>query len=500
MANIAIVGGGVSGLSAGIYAAKSGHRVTIYEAHDKAGGNLTGWEREGCHIDNCIHWLTGTNAQTTLYQMWEELGALGEVEVYQGERLYTFEKEGRRASLYKSLANTESEMRKLSPRDKGEIRALVRAVRAAMHLSGIAGKSNEKKSSLHQRILGIPALLRYYPMTTGELASRFCHPVLQGFIKSLMGEDFGALALIVVFATFCGENGGVPVGGSFAMAERMTARFRQLGGTLRLKTEVVGIRASESETPAVCLKNGAVESADYVVVATDPAVAFGKLLHEKYMPRALRAEYRNPRLYRFSSLHAAFLCERERLAFQGDLIVEIPKEYRKSLAADYLVLREFSHERSFAPDGKSLLQAMVYSTEKTAKEYIALRRDKEAYKAKKEALARDIKKIAEAVLPSLKGTLRCIDVWTPATYQRYVNSEIGSWMSFGFSGGFLPRRLPFYVKGLKNVLLATQWLQSPGGLPTAAGVGKEAALLICKKERALLKRREAPKVRLYPSR
>ena len=90
MANIIIIGAGVAGLSAGIYAQMQGHHTTIYERHFRAGGNLTGWDRDGYHIDNCIHWLTGTNPVTDFYKMWKELGALGDgIEVHQPENLYT---------------------------------------------------------------------------------------------------------------------------------------------------------------------------------------------------------------------------------------------------------------------------------------------------------------------------------------------------------------------------------------------------------------------------
>ena len=45
MAVFVIVGGGVAGLSAGIFAAKEGHRAIVIERQDIAGGNLTGWRR-----------------------------------------------------------------------------------------------------------------------------------------------------------------------------------------------------------------------------------------------------------------------------------------------------------------------------------------------------------------------------------------------------------------------------------------------------------------------
>ena len=64
MKTVLIIGGGVSGLSAGIYARYHGYNAVICERHKLAGGNLTGWTREGYHIDNCIHWLTGTSPNT----------------------------------------------------------------------------------------------------------------------------------------------------------------------------------------------------------------------------------------------------------------------------------------------------------------------------------------------------------------------------------------------------------------------------------------------------
>ena len=48
MTDIVIIGGGVAGLSAGIYARLNGYSAQVYEMDAKAGGNLCSWEREGC--------------------------------------------------------------------------------------------------------------------------------------------------------------------------------------------------------------------------------------------------------------------------------------------------------------------------------------------------------------------------------------------------------------------------------------------------------------------
>lgn len=485
MANIIIIGGGVAGLSAGIYAQMNGHHATIYEKHFKAGGNLTGWDRNGYHIDNCIHWLTGTNPVTKMYKTWKDLDVLGNVPVYYAESLFTFNKDGYTLSLGQSIDKLGADMLALSPGDRKEIVALVKAVKAFHRINGIAGKNNDESATSGQKLRAIPSVMRYYGMSTGELAKRFSHPVISGFIESMMTDYFSALALIMVFATFTGGNGGIPAGSSSAMAERMTNRFLSLGGKLHLRKGVSKINTKEDKAESVTLEDGTTDTADYVIVATDPAVTFGKFLSRKLMPKALKKQYNNPRMDRFSSYHCAYACDSHELPFSGDIMLEVPSEYKQELPTDYLLLREFSHEKEFAPEGKNLLQTMIYCKEKEALSFISLSRDKTAYKAKKERISQIISKIITDKFPSLREKVNCIDVWTPATYRRYVGSEMGSWMAFALPPKTMPKKLDNRVKGLKNVILATQWLQTPGGLPIAASSGRRAIETILKREKKL---------------
>ncbi|MBO5305202.1 MAG: NAD(P)/FAD-dependent oxidoreductase [Clostridia bacterium] len=481
MAKILIIGGGVSGLSAGIYARLKGHEAIVCERHAIAGGNLTGWDRGGYHIDNCIHWLTGTNPATDTYHMWEELGALGNVEVYREEALFTCEKDGEVLKLNRDLRTFEQDMLRLSPKDTGEIRSFVKAVELMQGLCGIGGDTHDEKLSLWQSVKAVPAVMKYYGMTTGELSSRFQHPLLRFFFSAFWGEMFGAITLIFVFAHFCGSNADLPKGGSCAMAERMVARLLELGGELLLKKEAVKIHHDGERASSVAFADGSVIEADYVVLTGDPATTFGTIL-DLPMPKQLEKKYADPRLERFSSYHCAFACEEGALPFKGDFIFEIPERFRNFLNTRQLIVREFSHE-AFAPAGRNLLETLTYAYEDKAKSFIELRkRDLAAYRQKKQELAETVRTLIEQKLPQLKDKLRCIDVWTPATYKRYVNSEIGSWMSFTLPSKIIPIRASNAVGALSNVVLATQWQQPPGGLPIAAEGGRSAIETIVKKE------------------
>lgn len=84
------LGGGISGLTAGIYALKAGFEAEIYEKHSIVGGECTGWDREGYHIDNCIHWLIGTKEGSSLHNIWKAVGALEyNLEIIQADKMYT---------------------------------------------------------------------------------------------------------------------------------------------------------------------------------------------------------------------------------------------------------------------------------------------------------------------------------------------------------------------------------------------------------------------------
>jgi phytoene dehydrogenase-like protein len=96
--NIAIVGAGIAGLTAGIYALQSGFDVTIYESHTIPGGASTSWKRKGYLSEGGMHWLTGSSPDIPLNRLWREVGAIDDsVAVHYRDVFLTFEYEGQHA-------------------------------------------------------------------------------------------------------------------------------------------------------------------------------------------------------------------------------------------------------------------------------------------------------------------------------------------------------------------------------------------------------------------
>ena len=227
---------------------------------------------------------------------------------------------------------------------------------------------------------------------------------------------------------------------------------------------------------------------DYFVFTCDPKPNYEKIFSLP-LPSSLKKAYERVDMIRFSSYHTAFAVDGE-LPFSGDYVFPLPDRLKIKLMTDNLILREFSHEPSFAPKGKSILQTLVFLNEPACKSFIALKaKDRESYNIRKARLAEETKKAIVEHLPSLEGRLELLDVWTPSTYERFTGAEIGSYMGFALPKKYIPKKSPSDIPELENAFLATQWQMAPGGLPTAAELGKIAIKKICAKEAAKFRTR-----------
>lgn len=64
---VIIIGGGISGLSAGSYLQMNGYDTEIFEQHDIPRGLCTAWKRKDYTFDLCIHWLVGSSPSDSFY-------------------------------------------------------------------------------------------------------------------------------------------------------------------------------------------------------------------------------------------------------------------------------------------------------------------------------------------------------------------------------------------------------------------------------------------------
>ena len=471
MKKVIIIGGGVAGLSAGITAQKMGYDTEIIEKNKTAGGNLCGWDRSGFHIDNCLHWLTGTQKGSELYRLWKDLGAL-ENGIIQLPFLYKSTDGKDEATFHFDTYRAEAEFSRLSPRDEKRTHAFFDAVRVSMRMQvGKATPLDRIKHAKNALIYGKENLFSF--------ASRFYHPLLRQCFTDFIGGEFSALALIYAYAAFASGNGALPRGGSQKMADDIASTYKRLGGRLTLGDSAEEVRIENRRAVEVRLKSGEVRRGDAFLLACDPAVSFARLLPEVSIPQRLLSMYRRRNAFPiFSSFHAAFAVDAETLPFRCSTVVNIAPFFSDARRISRLFLREFSHEPAFSPKGKQIVQTMFFLHEEECRKWLSLSSDKEKYEKEKRDLAETLLHGFVAAFPSLSGRVSLLDSWTPATYHRYFGGFYGAYLGFGTTEKALPLAASPKIEGVKNLLLATQWLQPPGGLPIAAMQGRRAAELL----------------------
>lgn len=485
MASVLVIGGGVSGLSVGIFCLLKGFDVKICEKHSVAGGNLTGWKRNGYYIDNCLHWLVGTNPNAKAFNDMKLLGIIEtDTMIYQPECLYTVSVDGKKASLYRDLDKTRNNLIKQFPEDEEEIVKLFDAIELIQGFQHVKGYNHNEANSFIEVIKNIPALAEYYRLDIKGLAKRFKSPVMKHFISDMMmTADFTCLFFMVTVAAFCGDNAGIPNGGSMEMAVRMSNRFQNLGGELMYGKEAKQILINNHKAVGVLFDDNTFETADYIISSVDINILYEEFLKRKLPDKLLKLSKKENEAM-FSSFQFALSCDSDELPFEDTYIIskvteafcENAVKVRKKYLNRQIIITEYGRCPEFSPEGHNVLQVMIYCSKAEARNFIWLKeKDSDRYKHLKNRLACEIKKIIEKELPELEGHLDIIDIWTPATYKRYVGSKNGTWMGFVLPSGKLPRVSGCRVKGVDNLFVSSQWIKAPGGLPIAISVGKKTA-------------------------
>ncbi|MCR5614103.1 phytoene desaturase family protein [Treponema sp.] len=493
---IVIVGGGVSGLSAGIYAQKAGFDSVVYEKNPVPGGQCIGWMRESHYIDNCICWMTCAKEGYSLWDLWKDSGICPEGhEIHQHDYFYKSELDGQTLHLWRDLDKAQKEMLELSPQDSKEIKKFFKHVKLSQCLEVPSVKPLDMMNLFDFMALGlkmrnmIPVLANYSKLSVGDLASRFKHPLIKKVMTDYMQPEYLAHLFVTAYGTISSGGGGVPVGGSFAAMQRMAKRYKELGGTLLCgKTVSKVLMESDANGKTISkgieLDDGTKIDADYVICATDAHHTFEQLIDEKYMPKALRHAYddreNNPLA---SAFHAAFSFDGTTTEIGGRTFFDCKGFELAGRTITRMNIKNYSFENAPAPKGKSVLQVKLLETEE---EYLYWKNlyetNKKEYEEQKLKAAKEIQKILEDKYAVLKGKLKLLDAWTPFTYTRYCNAYRGVFMSFmptkkskGLSN------IPGVINGVDNMLLAGQWLMLPGGIPVALITGKYAIQRILKK-------------------
>ena len=411
-------------MSAGIYALQAGYSVERYEKNKMPGGECAGWNRQGYHIDNCIHFLVGCNKDEQLYKMWENLGVLSDsLEIYREPYFYCMEMDGVTLHLWRNLEKARKEFLELAPEDTKELNLFFDCAKSLECIKPPCDISIAHMNLIQFIKLGMSmkdankAIKEYGKQSMEDFTNRFTNHYIRAIFKNYFNSNFIALSFVASYAFYTSNTAAIPQGGSVGLVSRMLAKFESLGGKLHLGVNIEKINIADKQVVSIIGNNGKVINSDNYIWCADP--------------------------------HSLFY----------DLICG---------------MRVYDYDETLFPMGKRVIQCNVLQNAENYAYWFGLKDNKEKYNQEKQRIAEELRLRVEKKFPQLEGKLIVLGTYSPVTFTTWCNAYKGGYMSFNPQKGYKSKYVKSIIKGVNNLYLASQWIQTGGGLPIAAASGKFA--------------------------
>jgi len=493
---VLIIGGGIAGLSAGVYAQKNGYAATILEQSDEQGGagQLTAWQRSGYTFDFCLQWLVGTR-RGVYNTIWNEIGAIdrNSTDVIDHEVFVKMvdenEDDGGHGEfyVYRDIDRWEDYLkREVAPEDSKGIHELCGMIKKSVNFEEFANPPGMRSCWDYLRQICsswrfFPVVLRCGKMTAKELLDYLGlkNRKLRYFLKVFASLDLDkdvdvtALGLIMMLGFQHDKNAGYLKGGSAQMAQRVREKFEALGGKFRSNAKVSEIIVEPGGEVDVArgvqLDSGERILADQVISACDGHTVLYGMLGGKYISPKLKKAYEEWQLFTpmvlvgfgidkniVSDEHHIGYCSSKQKAQIGRTAVD-----------GYSIMNRSMYDQTLAPEGKTVLEIEFQSPWEIWENL-----SDEEYAKEKDDIKTRCTELLERHHPGVSEHIDVVDLATPRTTARYTGVWKGAYEGFVPAVNNIGTYLPMELDGLKNFSMAGQWVMPGGGLPPSAQSGR----------------------------
>lgn len=464
--HIIVIGGGIAGLNAGIEFLQHGYTVSLYEKNPDVGGLCSGYFVDGYSIDACLHWLMGTKPKTVLNALWRNIDALNDdVEVSHLPYFCSFEYRGTKVTFGRNLDEEEKRWKELSPEDEDAISAFFDSVRGLASLWILTQSEGHPPVSM-KLISTLPnpgRILKSMKLSRKAYAKQFKHPALRFAIENAMTGYNNAFFFLQVYGLFSTGDGDVPLGGAYAMVQRIKARFLSLGGELHCDTPVERLITNDGKVTHAVI-NGEEIPGDYFIAGLDPVYAFDHLLEGKYPSRTYARLHKNVEDYTVSSCFCVYLKVKD---FQKDIdtptVTEIHPLLVGAKRVDALLVRPYAFDTLVTKKDAAVVSLFV---DQDQDDY-AYFHDLKDPEAEKRRIVKDLVDAFLTAYPQYQGKTEVLDAFGPLELHAQTNTSYGSIQSFSFTATGSFYSYPGRVHGLDNLYVCGQWNRAIGGTPTA---------------------------------
>ncbi len=485
MKKVIVIGAGIAGLTAGIYARRHGFEVEIFELHSQPGGECTGWNRGDYHFDGCIHWMMGMRPGSGLNEIWQDTGALSaDVDRHFFDSFFSVTDGSRTMHLYTDIDRLEAHLLDLSPQDADLIRSFCRSIRRFKGFDQPVGKPYDLMKPFDGIKMGAKMLpylgdfRRLNQISIDDFCEQFKDPLIRRGLKGVIPPEYAVIGLITTLASLSDEDSGWPMGGSLALAKRMEQTFINLGGTIHYRTRVARILIEEGRAIGVETGTDEVFKADAVISCADGHATLFGMLDGRYLENPLAkmlADLETTPITLPTVLFSAGITAD--LSHRPHMIIFELNEPLSLAGSEYheVPVRHYCYDPGLAPEGHSVINMILY----TDYDWWQGLADQAQYRQAKAEVKEALTGLLEEMIPEVSGKIAVTDLATPLTYERYCNAWRGAWMSFLVKPECKQQQWNGRIEGLDGFYMGGMWTNFPGGLPGAAIGGRWAVQRLC---------------------
>lgn len=483
--DVVIIGGGLSGLSAGALLARAGLDVVVVEKGEGAGGCARSFTRDGFTFDPAVHVTLEARPGAYINLLLQHLGVADQVVFERFREIY-------RVSFpdFSMVAPTGREdflqaHQDLFPDQAQGMARLFEMRRELYEQTSAMPQRLDLTEDIEAVMRRAPRVLEHRRSTVDSAMAPYLDDerarALLGAIWPYLGSSPERLSFMLynqMLETF--HTGGYfPRGGFQSLVDALVSGFQSAGGTLRTESEVVRVLQGPAGAEGVELAGGERIAARTVIGASDGSALLGELVGWDALPSSLRR-----RVQRYSLAPSAVTLFG---GFDGD-----PQEL--GLVDENIVFRHWDHRRTWAElqDGRpggiwASVPTLVdpgmapegrHSAIITGLVPGDMSRD---WRTERPELAEDMLSAVEAAFPGFRDGFELIETATPDTYQRWTGNTDGA--AYGWEN--LPsqtasKRLP-HVTPIRGLYLCGHWSEEGESSLRALTSGRAVAELVAER-------------------
>ncbi|MFP5227163.1 MAG: phytoene desaturase family protein [Acidobacteriota bacterium] len=482
---IVIIGGGIAGLCAAVYAQRCGYQTEVIEMHDTPGGLASSWRRSGYTFEGCLHWLVGSKPGGDFNGVWREVCDIDQLRIVDPEEFVQMETEhGESLRIFTNADRLEKELLEHAPRDEKAIHALTHDIRVLSRFRmAEPGRGWRANCLTYLRdACCLPTLRRLANISGSDYGKQFTHPLLRSFFgEGEMGE-LSAIALVISLGWMNRGNAGYAIGGSQALIRLILKKLAALGGRVRCGARVERILVDQGKAVGVELAGGEKVMADWVISAADGHATIFDWLEGRYANEEIQRMYAT--MPTFPSYLQVSLGVGMNLAGRAGMvsrILDTPIRIDPETEVKQMGFRLFHFDPTFAPAGKTAVTTTIAT--RNYKYWTDLHwSNLAAYQVEKQRVAHAAIDVLEGMIPGARAAVEVVDVSTPATVIRYTGNWKGSMEGWFLVPGCGFRPLPNRLPGLERFMMVGQWVMPGGGLPSGPMTARPAIRAICKED------------------